>query len=185
VWTGLLAGAAVLLVALTLVSRALDAQGRPVMLEGQVPPVAGWVDRAELGEVVSALTAPGWRHGGVDHWIGRGRRIRQDSAGGTGVPGAGSEATVLWTSPSTCCGAGAAPRSPDRDRWVLRGTRSGPSRRELRSTARWGWASSPRSPGGATPEVDAQQAARAGLGARRNVHRSLPAGPLSRTTGMT
>jgi WD40 repeat protein len=56
-WVGLLAGGGLVIVALTLLSRRPDDGSGPVVLAGQVPMVAGWVDRAELGEVVSALTA--------------------------------------------------------------------------------------------------------------------------------
>ncbi len=55
VWIGFLAGGIAVVAALTLLSRRLDAGARPALL-GQVPPVVGWVERAELREVVSALT---------------------------------------------------------------------------------------------------------------------------------
>ena len=58
VWIGLLAGGAAVIAALTwLASRAAAQEpGRWLSL---VPAVPGWVDRGELAEVVSALTAAG------------------------------------------------------------------------------------------------------------------------------
>ena len=55
-WIGLLAGGAVLIAALTWLSQRL-ATRVPGAVLWQAPQMAGWVDREELAEVVSALTA--------------------------------------------------------------------------------------------------------------------------------
>jgi hypothetical protein len=57
-WIGLAGGGALVIVALTWLSQ-WRADRIPDALLWQVPPLAGWVDRAELAEVVSALTAAG------------------------------------------------------------------------------------------------------------------------------
>lgn len=57
VWTLGLVGGALLSVVLTVMRP--DDGGEAVVLAGQVPVVAGWVNRAELGQVVSALTGRG------------------------------------------------------------------------------------------------------------------------------
>jgi WD40 repeat protein len=56
-WIGLLACAAIVVVVLTWLS--YWQSNRPAVVLSQVPPVAGWVDRAELAEVLSALKAGG------------------------------------------------------------------------------------------------------------------------------
>ena len=55
-WTGLLAAGVAAVAALTLVSRWLDSDESRLALTGQAPTVPGWVDRAELGQVVAELT---------------------------------------------------------------------------------------------------------------------------------
>lgn len=57
-WTGLLTGFAAVIAGLTLLLRRLDRGGSRPVLAGQVPAAAGWVDRAELEQVIAALT--GW-----------------------------------------------------------------------------------------------------------------------------
>jgi hypothetical protein len=77
VWIGLLACLAAVIAALTwwLASRAADRKPGPWL--SVVPAVPGWVDRGELAEVVSALTAAG--SGPVALTTGLGpRRLRLD-----------------------------------------------------------------------------------------------------------
>jgi WD40 repeat protein len=54
-WIGLSSVGAVVIIALTLLTNRLSGRGAAVVLF-QAPPVSGWVDRAELSELVSALT---------------------------------------------------------------------------------------------------------------------------------
>jgi WD40 repeat protein len=58
-WVALLVGLTAAMVVVTLVSQKLDDDGTWPTLAGQVPAVAGWVERAERSEVVKALTASG------------------------------------------------------------------------------------------------------------------------------
>src|SRR5262249_14936671 len=58
-WVALLVGLTAAMVVVTLVSQKLSADGTRPTLAGQVPVVAGWVEREELGEVVKALAASG------------------------------------------------------------------------------------------------------------------------------
>lgn len=58
-WDVALAAFAVAIVGVALVSRRLDDSKTQPPLAGQIPMVAGWVDREELSDVVNALTAGG------------------------------------------------------------------------------------------------------------------------------
>ena len=57
-WVGVAGGGVLVIATLTLLSRQGTGRGAYVAVS-QVPPVAGWVDRDELAEVISALTAAG------------------------------------------------------------------------------------------------------------------------------